>query len=53
MGSRKVPFSRVLSVEQDDFMEIHPKSFLAGARQGSARLRYGYYIKCVSVVKNV
>ena len=52
MGSRKVPFSRVLYVEQDDFMENPPKKFYRLAIGREVRLRYGYFIKCVSVVKD-
>ena len=52
MGSRKVPFSRVLYVEQDDFMEDPPKKFYRLSVGGEVRLRYGYFIKCESVVKN-
>jgi glutaminyl-tRNA synthetase len=52
MGSRKVPFSRVLYVEQDDFMEDPPKKFYRLAPGREVRLRYGYFIKCVSVVKD-
>ncbi len=52
MGSRKVPFSRVLYVEQDDFMEDPPKKFYRLAIGREVRLRYGYFIKCVSVVKD-
>jgi glutaminyl-tRNA synthetase len=52
MGSRKVPFSRVLYVEQEDFMENPPKKFFRLAPGREVRLRYGYFIKCVNVVKN-
>jgi glutaminyl-tRNA synthetase len=52
MGSRKVPFSRILYVEQDDFMEDPPKKFYRLAPGREVRLRYGYFIKCVSVVKD-
>ncbi len=52
MGSRKVPFSRILYVEQDDFMEDPPKKFYRIAPGREVRLRYGYFIKCVSVVKD-
>jgi glutaminyl-tRNA synthetase len=52
MGSRKVPFSRVLYVEQDDFMENPPKKFFRLSVGREVRLRYGYLIKCVSVVRN-
>jgi glutaminyl-tRNA synthetase len=52
MGSRKVPFSRVLYIERDDFMENPPKKFYRLAPGKEVRLRYGYFIKCVSVVKD-
>ena len=52
MGSRKVPFSRVLYIEQDDFMENPPKKFFRLAPGREVRLRYGYFIKCVEAVKN-
>jgi glutaminyl-tRNA synthetase len=52
MGSRKVPFSRVLYIEQEDFMENPPKKFYRLAPGREVRLRYGYFIKCVNVVKN-
>ena len=52
MGSRKVPFSRVLYIEQDDFMENPPKKFFRLAPGREVRLRYGYFIKCVGVVKH-
>ena len=52
MGSRKVPFSRELFIEQDDFMEIPPKKFLRLSLGGEVRLRYGYFIRCVGVVRD-
>ena len=52
MGSRKVPFSRVLYIEQDDFLEDPPKKFYRLAPGREVRLRYGYFIRCVSVVKD-
>jgi glutaminyl-tRNA synthetase len=52
MGSRQVPFSRVLYIEQDDFMENPPKKFFRLAPGREVRLRYGYFIKCVDVVKD-
>ena len=51
MGSRKVPFSRVLYIEQDDFMENPPKKFYRLAPGKEVRLRYGYFVKCTNVVK--
>ena len=52
MGSRKVPFSRVLYIEQDDFLEDPPKKFYRLAPGREVRLRYAYFIKCVDVVKD-
>jgi len=52
MGTRKVPFSRVLYIEQDDFLEAPPKEFFRLAPGREVRLRYAYIIKCVGVVKN-
>ncbi|MBN2436968.1 MAG: glutamine--tRNA ligase/YqeY domain fusion protein [Deltaproteobacteria bacterium] len=52
MGSRKVPFSRELLIEQEDFMEIPPKKFFRLSLGREVRLRYGYFIKCTGVVKD-
>ncbi len=52
MGTRKVPFSRVVYIEQDDFREDPPKKFFRLAPGREVRLRYAYIIKCVSVVKD-
>jgi glutaminyl-tRNA synthetase len=52
MGSRKVPFSRVLYIEQDDFREEPPKGFFRLSPGQEVRLRYGYIIKCTGVVKD-
>jgi glutaminyl-tRNA synthetase len=52
MGSRKVPFSPILFIEQEDFMEKPPKKFYRLAPDKEVRLRYGYFIKCVNVVKD-
>jgi glutaminyl-tRNA synthetase len=52
MGTRKVPFSRVLYIEQDDFMEKPPKEFFRLSPGREVRLRYAYIIKCVRVVKD-
>jgi len=51
-GTRKVPFSRVLYIEQDDFREDPPKQYFRLAPRREVRLRYGYFVKCTSVVKN-
>jgi len=52
MGSRKVPFSRELFIEQEDFMEVPPKKFFRLAPGREVRLRYGYFIRCVDVLKD-
>jgi glutaminyl-tRNA synthetase len=51
-GTRKVPFSRVLYIEQDDFMENPPKKFYRLSPGQEVRLRYGYFITCKDVVKD-
>ena len=51
-GARKVPFSRVLYIEQDDFREEPPKGYFRLSPGREVRLRYGYFVKCTSVVKN-
>jgi glutaminyl-tRNA synthetase len=51
-GTRKVPFSRVLYIEQDDFREDPPKKFFRLSPGQEVRLRGGYFITCKSVVKN-
>jgi len=51
-GTRKVPFSRVLYIEQDDFKEDPPKKFFRLSPGKEIRLRYAYLIKCVGVVKD-
>ncbi|MDI6729663.1 MAG: glutamine--tRNA ligase/YqeY domain fusion protein [Thermodesulfovibrionales bacterium] len=51
-GTRKVPFSNVLYIERDDFMETPPKQFFRLAPGREVRLRYAYFIKCESVVKD-
>ena len=52
MGSRKLPFSRVLFIERDDFREDPPKKFFRLAPGREVRLKHAYYIKCESVVKD-
>ena len=52
MGSRKVPFSNVLYIERDDFMEDAPKKFFRLAPGREVRLRYAYFITCNEVVKD-
>jgi glutaminyl-tRNA synthetase len=51
-GSRKVPFSRVLYIEQDDFREDPPKGYFRLSPGREVRLRYGYFITCRSLVKD-
>jgi glutaminyl-tRNA synthetase len=51
-GTRKVPFSRVLYIEQDDFKEDPPKQFFRLSPGKEVRLRWGYFITCTGVVKN-
>jgi glutaminyl-tRNA synthetase len=51
-GTRKVPFSRVLYIEQDDFREDPPKQYYRLSPGREVRLRYGYFVTCTSVVKN-
>ena len=52
MGTRKVPFSRVLYIEQDDFREDPPKQYFRLSPGREVRLRYGYFITCTEVVKD-
>ncbi len=51
-GSRQVPFSRVIYVEHDDFLENPPKDFFRLAPGREVRLRYAYFVKCTGVVKD-
>ena len=51
-GSRKIPFSRVLYIEQDDFMEDPPKKFFRLAPGREVRLKHAYIIKCEQVIKD-
>lgn len=51
-GKRTVPISKVLFIEQEDFMENPPRKFFRLSPGNEVRLRYGYYIKCTHVVKN-
>jgi len=51
-GTRKVPFSRELYIERDDFMEDPPKKFFRLSPGKEVRLRYAYFIKCVDVSKD-
>ncbi|MDX2042265.1 MAG: glutamine--tRNA ligase/YqeY domain fusion protein [Acidobacteriota bacterium] len=51
-GTRKIPFSKVLYIEQDDFREVPPPKYYRLSPGKEVRLRYGYIIKCESVVKD-
>src|SRR5262252_9321187 len=51
-GTRKVPFSRVLYIEQDDFREVPPKKFFRLSPGREVRLRCAYFITCTDVVKD-
>ena len=52
LGEREIPFGRELWIEQDDFAENPPKKFFRLQPGGEVRLRYGYIIKCVAVIKD-
>ncbi len=52
MGTRKVPFSRILYIEKDDFREQPPPKYFRLAPGQEVRLRYAYYIKCEKVIKD-
>lgn len=52
MGKRKIPFSREIYIEQDDFMENPPKKFFRLSPGNEVRLRYAYIIKCEEVIKD-
>jgi glutaminyl-tRNA synthetase len=51
-GSKKVPFSRELYIEREDFMEDPPRKFFRLAPGREVRLRYGYFITCTDVIKD-
>ena len=51
-GTRQVPFSKVIYIERDDFMEGPPKKFFRLAPGGEVRLRYSYLIRCEEVIKD-
>jgi len=51
-GTRKVPFSRVLYIEQDDFREVPPKQYYRLSPGREVRLRYAYFVTCTGVVKD-
>ncbi|MBU3914362.1 glutamine--tRNA ligase, partial [bacterium] len=52
MGTRKIPFSKVVYIERDDFMEDPPKKFFRLGPGREVRLRYAYIIKCDEVIKD-
>ncbi len=52
MGTRKIPFSKVLYIEQEDFMENPPKKYFRLSPGAEVRLRYAYIVKCTGVVKD-
>ena len=52
MGTRKVPFSRVVYIEQDDFREVPPKQYYRLSPGKEVRLRYAYFVTCTGVVKD-
>jgi len=52
MGTRQVPFSRVLYIEQEDFREVPPKKYYRLSPGVEVRLRWAYLIRCVGVVKD-
>ncbi|MES0342263.1 MAG: glutamate--tRNA ligase family protein, partial [Candidatus Humimicrobiaceae bacterium] len=51
-GKRKIPFSKILYIEKEDFMEDPPKKFYRLAPGREVRLRYAYFIKCNDVIKD-
>ena len=51
MGTRKIPFTKVIYIEQDDFMEQPTNKFYRLAPDREVRLRYAYFVKCTKVVK--
>jgi len=52
MGSRKIPFSKVLYIEKEDFMEVAPKKFFRLAPGAEVRLRWSYLVRCTSIEKD-
>ncbi|HON56391.1 MAG TPA: glutamine--tRNA ligase, partial [bacterium] len=52
MGNRKLPFTKILYIEQDDFRENPPKKYFRLSPGKEIRLKYAYYIKCVDVIKD-
>ncbi len=52
MGTREIPFSKVIYIERDDFMENPPKEFYRLTLNREVRLKYAYYVKCIDVIKD-
>ncbi len=52
MGTRKVPFSKVLYIERDDFRELPPPQYYRLAPGREVRLRYGYFVTCTGMIKD-
>ena len=52
MGTRNVPFSKIIYIEKDDFMFDPPKKYFRLAPGKEVRLRYAYYVTCVDVIKD-
>ncbi|GIO15560.1 glutamine--tRNA ligase [Cohnella xylanilytica] len=52
MGTRRIPFSREIYIEQDDFMEVPPPKYFRLFPGNEVRLKHAYFIKCEEVVKN-
>lgn len=53
MGKRKVPFSKEIYIEKDDFMENPPKKYFRLSPGNEVRLRYAYFVKCTDVIKDI
>jgi glutaminyl-tRNA synthetase len=53
MGKRKVPFSKEIYIERDDFMENPPKKYFRLSPGTEVRLRYAYFVKCTEVIKDI
>ena len=52
MGTRTIPFSKVIYIEQDDFLEDAPRKFFRLSMGREVRLRYAYYITCTEIIKD-
>ena len=51
-GTREIPFSKIIYIEKDDFMENPPKKYFRLSPGSEVRLRYAYFIKCTDIVKD-